>query len=84
MIIGVYREAAIAIEIEASDPNVGNVCLFSARRVGLHHNVNYELDKQAVAREERNLHCDVHVNADNKRTLPPFGSLDSFWLMRSQ
>ena len=27
--IGIYRENAIAIESEASDPNGGNVCLFS-------------------------------------------------------
>ena len=27
--------------------------------------------------QERNLHCDVHVAAENKHTLPPFGSLDS-------
>ena len=29
-VIGLYRENAIAIESEASDPNGGNVCLFSA------------------------------------------------------
>ena len=28
---------------------------------------------------ERKLHCDVHtITAENKHTLPPFGSLDSF------
>ena len=32
------------------------------------------------ARKERNLHCDiVHIT-----TRPPFGSLDSIWIMRSQ
>ena len=35
-------------------------------------------------RKECNLHCDVHVAAENKHTLPPFGSLDSFWITRSQ
>ena len=32
--------------------------------------------------KERNLHCDVHVATENKHTLPPFRSLDSFWIMR--
>ena len=35
-------------------------------------------------RKESNLHCDGHVAAVNKRTLPPFALLDSFWIMRSQ
>ena len=30
------------------------------------------------------MHCDVHVAAENKHILPPFGSLDSFWITRSQ
>ena len=34
--------------------------------------------------KERYLHCDVHVAAENKHKWPPFGSLDSFWIMRSQ
>ena len=30
------------------------------------------------------MHCDVHSAAENKHTLPLCGSLDSFWIMRSQ
>ena len=30
----------------------------------------------------RNLHCGIPVAAENKHTLRPFGSLDSFWIMR--
>ena len=41
-------------------------------------------DRRAFTSKKRNLHCDVHVTAENKDTLPPFGSLDSFWTMRSQ
>ena len=48
------------------------------------YNANYVPDMRAFARKERNLHCDVHVTAENKHTLLPFGSLDSFWIMRSQ
>ena len=36
---------------------------------------------RAFARKERNLHCDVHVPAENKHTLPPFENIDSFWVM---
>ena len=39
---------------------------------------------RALAFKERNLHCDMHVAAVNKCTLPPFESLDSLWMMRSQ
>ena len=42
-------------------------------------NVQSKADMRAFAPKECNLHCDV-----NKRSLPPFGSLDSFWIMRSQ
>ena len=38
----------------------------------------------AFVRKERNFHCDVHATTENKHKLPPFGSLDSFWTMRSQ
>ena len=41
-------------------------------------------DRRALARKERNLHRDIHVTAENKHTLPPFGSLDSLWIMRSR
>ena len=41
-------------------------------------------DSRAFARKERNLHCDLHIAAENKRTLPPFESLDLFCAMRSQ
>ena len=40
-------------------------------------------------RKERNLHCDVHVTAKNKHTLPPFWEarqlrgLDLIWITRS-
>ena len=54
------------------------VC-FQRRR----HNTNYVPDRRAFARKERSLHSDVHVAAVNKHTLPPFGSLDSFWILRS-
>ena len=37
--ISLYRENAIAIESEASDPNGANVCLFQRRPV--RHNENY-------------------------------------------
>ena len=68
-IIGLYRENAVAIESEASDS------LTYYRRI----------DQSGFLRKERNLHCDVHVTAKNKHTLPPpFGSLDSFWITRSQ
>ena len=63
-----YCENDIAIDSEARD----------------FLNVWSEADRQAFAHKERHLHCDVHVAAENKRTLPPFGSLDSFWIMRSQ
>ena len=43
----------------------------------------YVPDRRAFASKERNLHCGVHVTAENKHTLPPFGSLDSFWFMRN-
>ena len=65
--IGLYHEGAIAIESDARD------CL----------NVWSKAEHRAFARKERNLHCDVHVAAENKRTLPLFGSLDSFWIDRS-
>ena len=66
--IGLHRENAIAIKSEARDSL----------------NVQSKADRRAFAHKERNLHCDVHVAAENKHTLPPFGSLDSFWIMRSQ
>ena len=44
-------------------------------------NANYVPDRRA---SERNLHCDLHVTAENKHTLPPVGSVDSFWIMRLQ
>ena len=78
MTIGVYHETAIANESEASDPNGGDVCLFSAAAC------TSQCKLRAFARKERDLHCDVHVTADNKHAFPPFGSLDSFWIMRSQ
>ena len=56
---------ALAIENEAGD--------------SLH--VPIELSGQAgICTKERNLHCDVHVAAVDKRTLPPFEFLDSFWI----
>ena len=68
IIVGLYRENANAIESEAGDSL----------------NVYSKADRRAFARKERNLHCDLHVAAENKRILPPFQSLDSFWMMRSQ
>ena len=65
---GLYRENAISVESEASDS------LTCYRRV----------DQSGFARKERTLHCDVHVAAENKHVLPPFGYLDSFWITRSQ
>ena len=47
-------------------------------------NVQIKADTKAFARNECNLHCDVHVATENKHTIPPFGSLDSFWIMQSQ
>ena len=44
----------------------------------------WRIDQSGFARKERNLHCDVHVAAEIKHTLPPFGYLDSFWITRSQ
>ena len=76
------RKNAIAIESEASDPNGGNVCLFSVATCT--SQCNLRSSRRAFARRERNLHCDVHVAAENKHTLPPFGSLASFWIMRSR
>ena len=55
------------------------VC-FQRRRV--RHNENY--DRRAFARKERNLHCDVHVTAENKHTLPPFWSLDSLYSLKTR
>ena len=67
--IGLYRENAIAIESEARDSL----------------NVYIKVERRATcARRERNLHCDVPVAAENKRTLPPFESLDPSWIMQSQ
>ena len=57
------------------------VC-FQRRRV--RHNATYVPDRRAFAHKERNLHCDVHVTAESKHILPPFESLDSFWIRRSQ
>ena len=68
-IIGFCRENAIAIESEARDSL----------------NVYSKAGKLAFVRKERNLHCDENiVTAENEHTLPPFGSRDSFWIMRSQ
>ena len=66
--IGLYRENAIAIENEASDSLTYYRCI----------------DQSGFARKECNLHCEVHVAAENRHILPPFGSLDSFWITRSQ
>ena len=66
--IGLYRENAIAVESEASGS------LMWTRSI----------DQSGFARKERNLHCDVHVASENRHILPPFGSLDSFWITRSQ
>ena len=66
--IGLYRENAIAIESEASDSLTQTP----------------SIDQSGFARTERNLHCDVHVAVENRHILPPFGSLDSFWITRSQ
>ena len=66
--IGIYRENAIAIESEARESQ----------------NVYIKADRRAFALKERNLHCGVHVTAENKPTLSPFGYLDSFWVMRLQ
>ena len=63
----------IAIESEASYPNGGNVCLFSATTCRYMSQCNLRSCRRAFARTERNLHCDVHVAAENKHTLPPFG-----------
>ena len=68
VLMGFYRENAIAIESEARDPNSGNVYYVTMQ-------ITFHIPE--FARKERNLHCDVV-------TLPPFGSLDSFWIMRSQ
>ena len=57
------------IQNESSDPNGGTVCLLSA--VTLRHNANHVPSAQTPA---CNFHCDVHVAAENKHTLPPFGS----------
>ncbi len=69
--IGLYRENAIAIEGEARDPFGGNVYYVTMQ-------ITFHISE--FARKERNLHCDV-VGA---YTLPPNGSLDSFWITRSQ
>ena len=57
------------------------VC-FQRRRV--RHNTTYVPDRRVFARKERNLHCDVHVTAESKHTLPPFESINSFWIRRLQ
>ena len=41
-------------------------------------------DESRFARKDRNLHCDVRVAAENKHTLLPCGSLDSFWITAIQ
>ena len=41
------------------------------------------IDQSGFAAKERHLYCYVHVAAENKHILP-FGSLDSFWITRSQ
>ncbi len=71
VVIGLYRENAIAIEGEARDPFGGNVYYVTMQ-------ITFHIPE--FARKERNLHCDV-VGA---YTLPPNGSLDSFWITRSQ
>ena len=58
------------------------MCLFSA--VTCTSQCNLHSYRRAFARKERNLDCGVHVTAENKHTLPPFGSLDWFWIMRPQ
>ena len=47
-------------------------------------NVKIKANMRAFAHVKRNLHCEVHVAAENKHTLPPFESLDAFWIMPSQ
>ena len=53
---------------------VMRVC-FQRRRV--HHNANYVPYVQMPVCHVRNLHCNIHVAAENKHSLPPFGSLAS-------
>ena len=69
--IGLYRENAIAIESEARDPFGGNVYYVTKQ-------ITFPIPE--FARKERNLHCDIV----HDYTLPPNGSLDSFWITRSQ
>ena len=79
--IGLYRENAILQSRVRLATQTAVMCVcFQRRRV--RYNENY--DRREFARNERNLHCDVHVAAENKHTLPPLWSLDSFWIMRSQ
>ena len=54
LLIGLYRENAIAIESEARDPNGGNV--YDGKMQIKFHIPEFE-------RKERNLHCDVvHID----------------------
>ena len=50
--IVLYRENAIAIESEASDPNGDNVYYVTMQ-------ITFHVPE--FARKERNLHCDVHI-----------------------
>ena len=70
-VVGLYCENAIAIESEAKDRFGGNVN-YVTMLITLH------IPEFARRPNERNLHCDVTY------TLPPNGSLDSFWITRSQ
>ena len=67
--IGLYHENAIAIESEARNPNGGNVYYVTMQ-------ITFHIPEFAC--KECNLYCDIVY------TLPPFGSLDSFWITRSQ
>ena len=63
------------IQTESSDPNGGNASLFSAATCT--SQCKLRPYAQMPACQVRNLHCGVHVAAENKHTLPTFGSLAS-------
>ena len=88
IVIGLYRENAIAIESEARDPFCGNVYYVTMQ-------ITFPIPE--FARKERNLHCDVvHITTKRVSSLTldcngvfaikviVIGSLDSFWITRSQ
>ena len=66
--IGLYRENAIAIESEARDPKV----------------VMCNTSQCKLRSPFRNLRVMNIICIVTHYTIPPFGSLDSFWIMRSQ